>query len=355
MDVALIPPAETMFLSLPASTVYALIPIVGIAVFGYMLYTRIKPLRKAAPDARWGELGARVPQLIKIWLLQYRHPRYMLAGVLHILLFAGFLILGLRSTEMALIGIWPDLVIPGMNGWFGELYAILRSYAATWVLIVALIAMVRRGLVQPARYAVPEKYGKAHTGEAVFVLGMICTLVISESLFEASLVAAQVQKGMHAEFLAPATLAWMFNAFLAPDSQATLQWVHGASYFVHEITFFAFLCFLPLGKHFHVVTSLFNVWFMRLRRGNIKPVRYGISEAQLDDLDSFGVKTIRGFYLEAHFRFLLMCRLRSLFGQLSGQRGGPTAVARGLFPSKGATWPSKSIPSGARRRPTDNL
>jgi hypothetical protein len=215
MDAALIPPAETMFLTMPGSVVYALIPVIGIAIFAYMIYTRLKPMLRAAPDDRWGELGARVPQLLKIWLLQYRHPRYMVAGVLHILLFAGFLILGLRSTELALLGIWPDLTLPGMDGGFGHAYGILRSYAATWVLIVAIIAMVRRGLVQPARYAVPAKYGKAHTGEAVFVLGMISTLVITESLFEASLVAAAVQNGMPAEYLAPATTFFGFLCFLA--------------------------------------------------------------------------------------------------------------------------------------------
>jgi ferredoxin len=142
MDAALIPPAETMFLTMPGSVVYALIPVIGIAIFAYMIYTRLKPMLRAAPDDRWGELGARVPQLLKIWLLQYRHPRYMVAGVLHILLFAGFLILGLRSTELALLGIWPDLTLPGMDGGFGHAYGILRSYAATWVLIVAIIAMV---------------------------------------------------------------------------------------------------------------------------------------------------------------------------------------------------------------------
>ena len=219
----------------------------------------------------------------------------MLVGVLHILLFAGFLILGLRSTEMALLGIWPDLVLPGMEGVFGDGYAIVRSYAATWVLLVALIAMVRRGLVQPARYAVPAKYGKSHTGEAVFVLGLISTLVITESLFEASLVAAEAQKGLHADFLAPLTLAWIFKAFLATDSLATLQRVHSIAYFIHEVTFFGFLCFLPLGKHFHVVTSLFNVWFMRLGRGNVKPVRYGVSNEHLDDLESLGVKQLEDF------------------------------------------------------------
>ena len=97
-----------------------------------------------------------------------------------------------------------------MEGAVGYLYHIVKDYAATWVLLACVVAAVRRGMFKPARYAVPEKYGKDHTAEAVFVLGLISTLMVSESIFEASLVAAQIQKGMTADFLPPATLAWLF-------------------------------------------------------------------------------------------------------------------------------------------------
>jgi Fe-S oxidoreductase len=119
--------------------------------------------------------------------------------------------------------------------------------------------------------------------------------MISESLFEASLVAAQTQKGMHADVLAPFTLVWFFQHLLSAAPLAALQTTHLISYYVHDLTFFFFLCFLPLGKHFHVITSIFNVFFMRIEKGNIKPVRYGISDDHLDDLESFGVKVFEDF------------------------------------------------------------
>ncbi|MCP4746274.1 MAG: (Fe-S)-binding protein [Desulfobacteraceae bacterium] len=295
MEITLTPPAKTFFALIPASVIYSLIPIIGISIFIYMMVIRLRPLQKAAPDVRFNNMRDRMYQLIKIWLLQYRQPRYMLAGVLHILLFAGFLVLGLRSLELIFVGIIPNFVLPGLGGAAGKIYGFLRSYAATWVLMVALIAMVRRGICKPARYEVPEKYGKSHTGEAVFVLFMICILVISESIFEASLAAAQTQNNLHAHFLPPVTLPWFFKAWMANASMPTLEWLHGLSYFMHEVTFFTFLCFLPLGKHFHVVTSLFNVMFMRLERGGVKPVKHGISDEKLDDLESFGVKKIEDF------------------------------------------------------------
>jgi ferredoxin len=82
---------------------------------------------------------------------------------------------------------------------------------------------------------------------------------------------------------------------LLSTSVETLQAIHIAAYYIHDLTFFFFLCFLPLGKHFHVITSLFNVFFMRIDRGNVKPVKHGITDDQLDDLESFGVKKLEDF------------------------------------------------------------
>ncbi len=101
---------------------------------------------------------------------------------------------------------------------------------------------------------------------------------------------------------------------------STLAGINLAAYAVHDLTFFFFLCFLPFGKHFHVITSLFNVFFMRVRTGNVKPVVHGISDAQLDDLQVVRREEIRGLHLEAHAGLLQLCRLRPLLGPLSRQR-----------------------------------
>ena len=295
MQPALISPASGTILGIPAYIIYILIPLAGVGIFAYIIFKRLAPLLKAAPDHRFNRIGERIQSVLKIWLAQWRHPRYMLAGVVHIFLFAGFLILGARSTQLVLIGFADGFTLPGFGGGFGDFYNVLKDYAATWVLIAVSIAAVRRGIFKPARYAVPPQYGRDHTWEALMVLGLIATLVISESLFEASLIAAELQRGLHAALVAPLTLVWLFKHLLSAASLQTLQSLHSATYFIHEIVFFFFLCFLPMGKHFHVITSLFNVFFMRLEKGNVKPVRHGVDDEGLDDLESFGVKVFEDF------------------------------------------------------------
>ncbi|WDN87791.1 hypothetical protein BuS5_00759 [Desulfosarcina sp. BuS5] len=267
-----------------------LIPVTGVAAFAYIIAKRLAPLILAAPDKRSDNLPMRAYNILKIWLAQYRHPRYMLAGVLHMIIFFGFLILSVRSTSLVIIGMYKDFVLPGFSGVVGDIYNILKDIAATAVFLACAVAAVRRGYFKPARYAVPEKYGHDHTSEAVFVLGLIMTLMISESLFEAT----EVAHG-HVAFLLPFTLVWCFSLVLNNASNGILQALHIIAYYIHDLTFFFFLCFLPMGKHFHVITSFFNVLFMRIKKGNIKPVKYGVPDDKLDDLESFGVKKLEDF------------------------------------------------------------
>lgn len=292
----IIAPADYLLFGFFPTVIFSfLLPVIGVGVFTYIMARRIAPLVRANPDYRFNNIPERIKNLIVVWLGQIRQPRYMQAGVLHIIIFAGFLILSIRSTSLVIIGLDDGFVLPGLDGSLGAVYNFIKDYAATAVLVACIMAAYRRGIKKPARYAVPEKYGHDHTAEAIFVLGLIATLMISESMFEATAVAYNHQVLGEAHFLAPFSLVWIFSKILGFASLEFLQGLHIIMYYVHDFTFFFFLCFLPLGKHFHVITSVFNVFFMRVKKGNIKPVRYGVSNEELDDLESFGVKKLEDF------------------------------------------------------------
>ncbi|MGZ5474215.1 MAG: (Fe-S)-binding protein [Thermoanaerobaculia bacterium] len=224
---------------------FLLVLLIGSGCFTWMMVRRTAPLLRAAPDPRFQQIPQRLFLVLKLWLAQWRQPRYMFAGVLHIIVFFGFLILSVRSIELVILGI-----VDGFSFGLGHWYEVVKDAAAVAVLAAVVILGIRRAFFKPARYA-------GHTTEALLVLGMIATLMVSELVFSRT------------------------NSLVA--------------YTIHDLTFFAFLCFLPMGKHFHVITSLFNVFFMRLQPGTVKPVKYGITDAQLDSVTSFGVKKFEDF------------------------------------------------------------
>ncbi|MGB9106446.1 MAG: hypothetical protein WCC59_16950 [Terriglobales bacterium] len=90
-------------------------------------------------------------------------------------------------------------------------------------------------------------------------------------------------------------MPWLLKSVFVARSLSTLQNLHLGAYFLHEVTFFFLLCYRPFGIQFHVETSLFTIYFAKLDREILKPVRWGVSDGQLNQAKSFGVKTFTDF------------------------------------------------------------
>ena len=268
------------------------IQLVGLACFAFIAGKRVAPLVHAQPDVRFDRPLLRAQKLLKYWFGQWKHPRYRVAGTLHLLIFAGFLILATRAFYLLIFGLSQDFAEPSE---IGRMYDTVADYAATIVFLVVSAAAVRRVFFKPQRYAVPEKLGKGHPVDAIFLLGLIALLMTSESLFEASRAAIQMRRGMVPEFLPVLSLPWLLRDIFASAPEATLWALHLGAYIVDVLTFYFLLCYRPFGIQFHVETSLFNVFFSKLDRGTVKPVRWGVPDEQLDQVKSFGVKKFEDF------------------------------------------------------------
>ncbi len=108
---------------------------------------------------------------------------------------------------------------------------------------------------------------------------------------------------------------------------ATLGKFCFGAYLAHEVAFYFLLCYRPFGIQFHVETSLFNVYFAKLDRGTLKPVRWGVADAQLDQVKSFGVKTFDDFTWKHVLDFYSCADCGRCSDNCPGQRGRTPALA----------------------------
>jgi Fe-S oxidoreductase len=276
-------------------TLFLIIHLLGITCFAYIVARRLVPLLRAEPDVRFDRPLARLGKVLKFGLGQWKHPRYRTAGIIHIFIFAGFICLVMRAFSVLIVGVSENFVMPGLAGRVGHIYDLITDYAATVVLLCMVIAIVRRLVFKPARYAVPEKFGKAHTADAIFLLALIAILMVADSLFAAARAAGHVQQGQAVEALAALSLPWLLQSLLISSSVSTIRDCYFGAYLLHEVTFYFLLCYRPFGIQFHVETSLFNLYFAKLDPGTVKPVKWGVSDEHLDQVKSFGVKRFEDF------------------------------------------------------------
>jgi Fe-S oxidoreductase len=288
-------PSQVTYGPIPGRILFLALTIAGLSCFAYIIWKRVVLLRGSRSDPRFDRPLLRVRRVLQFWLGQWKHPRYPFAGVLHIIIFAGFLVLAIQSISLVLLGLSGGTSAPVLPDAWGRGYAIAKDYAATLVFVAVLIAGFRRLVLKPKRYAVPVSYGNRHGVEALLILFLIAVLMLSESLFDASGTRLSSDNRQNVLNSIPLTLCGLWNSILARGFPVATEHLYRGAFLVHEVTFFAFLCLLPFGKHFHVFTSIFNVYFGKLDRAALKPVQWDLLDSQLEELTSFGVKTFEDF------------------------------------------------------------
>jgi Fe-S oxidoreductase len=287
-------PAQATYWFIQGWLLFSILHVLGIVLFGYIVARRMVPLVRGARDVRFDRPWTRLVVVLRYWFAQWKHPRYWFSGVLHVLVFAGFLILFTRAMTVLAMGMFDGFVMPGLSGEVGRIYDVVAQYFATIVFLCMVIAAVRRVVWKPARYAVPSRSGRWRSIDAILLLALIAALMVSDALFEATEAVAHTRHGEGGE-LAVWSMAWGLQHALASASVPALQQLHLGAYLAHDVLFFFLLCYRPFGIQFHVETSLFSVYFAKLDKGTVKPVQWGLPEEQLTQLKSVGVKTFEDF------------------------------------------------------------
>jgi hypothetical protein len=77
-----------------------LLHLLGTICFLYIVWRRLQPLLKAQADPRFDHPLTRLGRVFQYWLAQWRHPRFRYAGAMHILIFAGFLLLATHAFQL---------------------------------------------------------------------------------------------------------------------------------------------------------------------------------------------------------------------------------------------------------------
>ena len=107
-------PTARHFAGLPGRVVFGALVLIAILAFVYSVTRRIRVLMAGAPENRFDRIGTRVWKTLEYAFAQKRMFRDFYAGVFHILIFGGFVVLIVRSLALVVEGLVPGFVLlPG--------------------------------------------------------------------------------------------------------------------------------------------------------------------------------------------------------------------------------------------------
>ena len=257
-----------------------LLMLLGFAGFGWLAWRKLALLPHLQPEVRWDDPVSRLKAVLVNGFLQQRMiAREPKAGVMHAVIFLGFMTLLLRKLQLIAIGYHEPFVYPGLAG---GLFAALKDFVELAVLAALAYAFYRRYVLKPRRLE-PNR-------EALLVLTLILVIMLTDlaydgfrfALFSASDAGIAHERGF-------AFAGSAIASQLAGWAPGALQAGYQLSYWVQLITVFAFLVILPTGEHFHIATALPALFLHRGRPANQVPA-VDLDAMMADDADPATLK-----------------------------------------------------------------
>ncbi len=264
-------PTERLVVGLPGRVVFALLVFAAIAFFVYSVSRRIRVLVAGRPDDRFQRIPERIGKTLEYAFAQKRMFRDLYAGFFHILIFGGFVVLTVRSLALVVEGLIPGFVL--LPGRAGNAYTFVKDVFEVLTLAGVLLAVFRRAFARPKRLDL--------TWDAWLILFLIGLLMVTDLVAEGARTALAPS---HATPWAPVVSA--IAGALAGAAPASLQALYEWCWWVHLVDLLFFGNYLPYSKHFHILASIPNIFFM-----NLEPMGR-LATVDLENTERFGASRV---------------------------------------------------------------
>ncbi|MDI6766613.1 MAG: (Fe-S)-binding protein [Bacteroidota bacterium] len=243
------------------SILFILILVGSFFLFGYNVRKLILFLKVGKSENRFDHPFQRLKNVLTIAFGQTKLFREPLAGIMHFLIFWGFIVLLIAILESIGEGLSPGFDFSCL----GFLYFPITALQDLFGLLVVgsvLFALYRRFIIQPKRLDVT---GHAQF-DAAFILLMI--LFIMLSMFGQN--AAQIAKCHPSIYMGRIISIQIAGLFDGLSYEQQHIWYEGF-WWMHILLVLGFMNFLPYSKHLHILSSIPNVYFAKLdNRANLK-------------------------------------------------------------------------------------
>ena len=258
--------------NITSTIIFSGILLVSFTAFSIFMIRRFRVLMVAAPSDRFGNLIKRLMGVLRFFIGQGRilNPKYIGAGLMHAVIFWGFLAVMINSIHFIGRGFVVDWSLPlfGSGELLSNVYLPFVDLFEVGVLLMVIWAGIRRTIIKPIRVT--------NSWDAALILGLIGSLMLTDILI----------RGAEATVGESSPLGNSLAGLFSSMGIETVNFVFTVSWWLHLITLTFFIAYLPVSKHFHVITSLFSVYFRTLNYGALPMIdienakNYGVSQIE---------------------------------------------------------------------------
>ncbi|WP_082890835.1 (Fe-S)-binding protein [Brevibacillus sp. SKDU10] len=221
----------------------------GLYLVAHLLYSRylfIKLGKK--PDIK-DDFKTRLNLILQNVFLQKKLLKDKKSGIMHVVLFYGFIILQFGAIELILKGLIIGYELP--FGSAHKYFSLMQEITAMLILIAIGYAYYRRYIEKLKRLKRGLKSGLV----IIFISSLMVT-VLGSLAFE------QIWLGHEGSIFAPfsSAIAFVFSG-IGETAAAALFFFF---WWAHLLVLLSFAVYVPQSKHAHLIFAPFNVWYKKL-------------------------------------------------------------------------------------------
>ncbi|APG59529.1 (Fe-S)-binding protein [Christiangramia salexigens] len=250
-----------------AQILFVLALVGGIAFFARNIKRLIRNIKLGKEIDRTDNAGERFAKMARIALGQSKMVRRPVAGILHVIVYVGFIIINIEVLEIIIDGIFGTHRIFSFMGGFYDILIASFEILAFLVLVGVIIFWTRRNITHIQRFMSREMKAWPKN-DANYILYFEMVLMLLFLVMNAADYQLQINGADHYASEAGIMGSFPISQFLLPliegFSNSTLIIIERIAWWAHILGILFFLNYLYYSKHLHIMLAFPNVYFSKL-------------------------------------------------------------------------------------------
>ncbi|MCB0792072.1 MAG: (Fe-S)-binding protein [Flavobacteriales bacterium] len=247
----------------PASVIFLVVLLGASGLFARQVGKIRRNIGLGRPLDRTDRRAERWKVMARVALGQGKMVARPVAGVMHILIYVGFVVINIEVLEIVIDGV---LGTHRVFSFLGPLYDVLIGgfeILAVGVLLACVVFLARRNVLRLKRFWSKEMTVWPRSDANIILIAEIILMGAFLKMNAADQVLA-ARGHAHYTLAGSYPVSTLLRPFFEGMSDATVYGLERAFWWVHIVGILAFLNYLPISKHFHIILAFPNTWYSKL-------------------------------------------------------------------------------------------
>ena len=264
-----------------SNILFAIILIIGVGFFIRNIKKIIRNIKLGKDIDRTDNKAERWKNMANIALGQSKMVRRPIAGLLHIIVYVGFIIINIEVVEIILDGLLGTHRLFAPLGSFYDFLIASFEILAFLVLVSVTIFWIRRMIIRIPRFWNKEMKGFPKN-DALYILYFEMVLMSLFLLMNAADFNLQSLDSVHYVKAGSFPISQFIAPLLSGISESSLIIMERSAWWIHIIGIFIFLNYLYYSKHLHILLAFPNTFYANLElKGKFKNNKTVTQEVKL--------------------------------------------------------------------------